>query len=103
MHSGIENLSSVLGCLCVSVDRCFTGWFFEGERMQQQQPMEEEEASLLCFVSTPKTSPTPLFAIFGNHLWEMKESRRVPVPLLVPVGTVVESGLRHQQSNIPSR
>ncbi|MQL91447.1 hypothetical protein Taro_024057, partial [Colocasia esculenta] len=29
----------------------------------------------------------------------VKESRRVPVPLLVPVGIIVESGLHHQQSN----
>ncbi|MQL76910.1 hypothetical protein Taro_009309 [Colocasia esculenta] len=28
MHSGIENLSSVLGCLCVSVDR--KTWGFQG-------------------------------------------------------------------------
>ncbi|MQM15818.1 hypothetical protein Taro_048770, partial [Colocasia esculenta] len=32
----------------------------------------------------------------------VKECRRVPVPLLVSVSTVVESGLRHQQSNIPT-
>ncbi|MQM01079.1 hypothetical protein Taro_033827, partial [Colocasia esculenta] len=29
----------------------------------------------------------------------VKESRRVPVPLLVPVSITVESGLHHQQSN----
>ncbi|MQL93933.1 hypothetical protein Taro_026580 [Colocasia esculenta] len=30
----------------------------------------------------------------------VKEIRRVPVPLLVPVGIIVELGLRHQQSNL---
>ncbi|MQM13721.1 hypothetical protein Taro_046647 [Colocasia esculenta] len=32
----------------------------------------------------------------------VKESGRVPVPLLVPVSIIVESSLRHQQSNIPT-
>ncbi|MQL97035.1 hypothetical protein Taro_029720, partial [Colocasia esculenta] len=31
--------------------------------------------------------------------FQVKESRRVLVPLLVPVGIIVESGLHHQQSN----
>ncbi|MQL72954.1 hypothetical protein Taro_005280 [Colocasia esculenta] len=31
--------------------------------------------------------------------FQVKESRRVPIPLLVLVSTIVELGLRHQQSN----
>ncbi|MQL93079.1 hypothetical protein Taro_025713 [Colocasia esculenta] len=32
--------------------------------------------------------------------FQVKESRRIPVPLLVRDHTIVESGLHHQQSNV---
>ncbi|MQL98854.1 hypothetical protein Taro_031561 [Colocasia esculenta] len=63
---------------------------------------DDKTSSVPSTGTSPEHSHAWLTQNLGLPTEEVKESRRVLVPLLVRDRIVVESGLRHQQSNISS-